>query len=110
MVRSAPRRVFQEMGEPVYTSPLHLATDLLRIYPQGRLAVTDAGKLVGVVRRDALEVADSGTTVADVMEEPMSVQAVDAVEDVLDMWKEFAPDPVPVVDEDGSLVGGLTLD
>ncbi|MFP5333281.1 MAG: CBS domain-containing protein [Acidimicrobiia bacterium] len=110
VVRSAPRRVFQEMGEPVYTSPLHLATDLLRIYPQGRLAVTDAGKLVGVVRRDALEVAESGTTVADVMEDPMSVQAVDAIEDVLDMWKEFAPDPVPVVDEDGSLVGGLTLD
>lgn len=110
VVRSAPRRVFQEMGEPVYTSPLHLATDLLRIYPQGRLAVTDAGKLVGVVRRDSLESADSGTTVADVMEAPMAVRAVDAIEDVLDMWKEFAPDPVPVVDEGGALVGGLTLD
>lgn len=110
VVRTAPRRVFQEMGEPVYTSPLHDATDLLRIYPQARLAVTDAGKLVGVVRREALEQAASGVSVADLMDEPVSVSVTSALDDARDVWKDFDPDPVPVVDDEGSLVGGIVLD
>ncbi|MDX1449532.1 MAG: hypothetical protein R3246_10780, partial [Acidimicrobiia bacterium] len=110
VVRSAPRRVFQEMTEPVYTSPLHDAQDLLRIYPQGCLAVSDAGKLVGVVRREALESAAPGVVVGDLMEKPVSVSTVDALDDVRDVWKEFDPDPIPVVGDDGSLVGGIALD
>lgn len=110
VVRSAPRRVFQEMGEPVYTSPLHYATDLLRIYPQSRLAVTDAGKLVGVVRREALEQAGPGVSVSDLMDEPVSVSVSAALDDVRDVWKDFDPDPVPVVDDVNSLVGGIVLD
>lgn len=108
VVRSAPRRVFQEMGEPVYVSPLHDAVDLLRLHPDGRFAVADAGRLVGVVRRDALELADPGVTVAALMEAPQSVDVTDALEDCEELWKEFAPDPLPVTDE-GALVGALTL-
>lgn len=110
VVRSAPRRVFQEMGEPVYTSPLHYATDLLRIYPQSQLAVSDAGKLVGVVHRDMLEKAGPGVPVSELMQQPVSVSVVAALEDVRDLWKEFDPDPVPVIDEEGALVGGIVLD
>ena len=109
VVRSAPRRVFQEMGEPVYTSPLHLATDLLRIYPQSRLAVTEGGKLVGVVRREALELAESGVSVSEIMDGPISVLVTAALDEVRDVWKEFDPDPVPVIDDEGSLVGGIVL-
>lgn len=110
VVRSAPRRVFQEMGEPVYTSPLHDATDLLRIYPQSRLAVSDAGKLVGVVRRDVLEQAGPGVSVNELMDEPVSVSVAAALDDVRDVWKDFDPDPVPVIDDEGALVGGIVLD
>lgn len=110
VVRSAPRRVFQQMGEPVYTSPMHDATDLLRIHPEGSLAVTDAGRLVGIVRREALELADPGVPVSALMEDPRSVDVMDAVDDAGELWKEFEPDPVPVTDEDGLLVGGLVLD
>lgn len=110
VVRSAPRRVFQQMGEPVYTSPMHDATDLLRIHPEGRLAVTDAGRLVGVVRREALELADPGVPVSALMDGPLSVDVTDTVDDVGELWKEFAPDPIPVTDDDGLLVGGLVVD
>ncbi|HSJ27085.1 MAG TPA: hypothetical protein VLB67_02675 [Acidimicrobiia bacterium] len=108
VVRSAPRRVFQEMDEPVYVSPMHDAIDLLRLHPDGRFAVADAGKLVGVVRRDALELADPGVPVSELMEDPHSVDVTDALEDCVELWKEFAPDPMPVTD-DGALVGALTL-
>lgn len=110
VVRSAPERVFQHMGDPVYVSPLLDAVDLLRVHRESRLAVADAGMLVGVVRRDALELADPGVPVSDLMEDPRSVNVTDAVDDVSDLWKEFSPDPIPVVDADGSLVGGLVLD
>ncbi|HVR32869.1 MAG TPA: hypothetical protein VMS74_09190 [Acidimicrobiia bacterium] len=109
VVRSAPRRVFQEMGEPVYVSQLHHATDVLRIHPEGMLAVTDAGKLVGVVRRGSLEIADPGVPVAELMEAPRWVDPADAIDDLRELWKEFDPDPIPVADEDGSLVGGLVV-
>ncbi|MEX2653740.1 MAG: CBS domain-containing protein [Acidimicrobiia bacterium] len=110
VVRSAPRRVFQHMGEPVYVSPLLDAVDLLRIHREHRLAVADAGRLVGLVRRDALDLAEPGVPVSDLMEDPRSVNVTDAVDDIGDLWREFSPDPIPVVDDDGSLVGGLVLD
>lgn len=110
VVRSAPRRVFQEMGEPVYVSPLHHATDVLRLHPAGTLAVTDGGKLVGIVTRDALEIADPGVPVADLMDDPRSVDVTDAIDDAVDLWKDFAPDPIPVTDDGVALVGGLLLD
>lgn len=109
VVRSAPRRVFQEMGEPVYVSPLHDATDLLRIHSEASLAVADAGMLVGIVRRAALELADPGVAVSELMEAPTSVSALDAVDDVADLWKEFDPDPIPVTHADGALLGGFVV-
>lgn len=110
VVRSAPRRVFQQMGDPVYVSPLLDAVDSLRIHRESWLAVADAGMLVGVVRRDALDLAEPGVAVSELMEDPRSVNLTDAVDDVGDLWKEFSPDPIPVVDGDGWLVGGLVLD
>lgn len=110
VVRSAPRRVFQHMGDPVYVSPLLDAVDLLRVHRESRLAVADAGVLVGLVRRDALELAEPGVPVSELMEEPRSVNVTDAVGDLGELWEEFSPDPIPVVDGVGSLVGGLLLD
>jgi hypothetical protein len=110
VVRSAPRRVFQQMGEPVYVSPLREAIDILRIHDEGMLAVTDVGKLVGIVRREVLEIADPGVPVSELMEEPRSVRADDSVEELAEVWKDFDPDPIPVVDDDGYLIGGLVID
>ncbi len=110
VVRSAPRRAFQQMGEPVYVSPLREAIDILRIHDEGMLAVTDAGKLVGIVRREALDLAEPGVPVSELMEEPRSVGAGASLDDVADIWKDFDPDPIPVVDDDGYLIGGLVVE
>src|SRR5690606_31517516 len=47
MVRSAPRRVFQVMGEPVFVAPMMHARDTLRIRNEATLAVAEEGRLVG---------------------------------------------------------------
>lgn len=110
VVRSAPRRTFQDMGEPVYVSPLREAIDILRVHDEDMLAVADAGRLVGIVRRKALEIADPGVSVSELMEEARSVTLDSAIEDAAEVWKEFGPAPIPVVDDDGGLVGGLILE
>lgn len=108
IVRSAPDRVFRFMGEPVYVSPLRLADDTLRIHSEGTLAVADAGRLIGLVRREGL-VKAGASPVASVMEEAMSVRVDETIAQARELEPEFGPDPIPVTDHDEYLVGGLSL-
>lgn len=108
IVRSAPDRVFRFMGEPVYVSPLRLADDTLRIHTENTLAVADAGRLVGLVRREGL--IEAGTRpVASVMEEALSVRQDETIVKARQLESTFGRDPIPVTDHDEHLVGGLSL-
>jgi CBS domain-containing protein len=108
IVRSAPDRVFQFMGEPVYVSPLRLADDTLRIHTENTLAVADEGRLVGLVRREGLIKAGTGP-VASVMEEALSVRLDETLHQARELEPAFGTDPIPVTDHDEYLVGGLSL-
>lgn len=108
VVRSAPRRVFKEMGEPVYVSPLHLASDTLRVRNESTIAVASEGRLVGLVRRDRLESAGDGV-VADIMDEPVSIDFTSPMAGVADLFPDWGAGPVPVTDAKNNLVGSLTL-
>ncbi len=108
IVRRAPERVFRFMGEPVYVSPLRHADDTLRIHTENTLAVADAGRLVGLVRREGL--IKAGTSpVASVMEEAVSVRHDETIVQARKLEPTFGPDPIPVTDHDEHLVGGLSL-
>lgn len=108
IVRSAPDRVFRFMGEPVYVSPLRLADDTLRIHTESTLAVADAGRLVGLVRREGL--VKAGTSpVATVMEEALSVRLDETIVQARELAPAFGSDPIPVTDHEEHLVGGLSL-
>lgn len=107
IVRQAPPRVFQRMGEPVFVGPLREATDILRIHREPVLAVVDSAKLVGIVRREALEIADPGVPVSELMEEPVWIPADATVAEAVEIAGSF-DGSVPVVDESGRVVGGFT--
>lgn len=109
VVQSAPRRVFQVMGEPVFVAPLLHAQDTLRIRSEATLAVAEAGRLVGLVRRSRLVELKPDTPVGDAMEDPVSIGQVEPVEAARALQPVFGPDPIPVVDDDYHLVGGLVL-
>ena len=51
--------------------------------------MVDHAKLVGIVRREALEIADPGVPVSELMEEPVSVP-VDAVVHPMPALRRFA--------------------
>ncbi|MFP3880961.1 MAG: hypothetical protein ACLFRT_02775 [Actinomycetota bacterium] len=108
IVRSAPDRVFRFMGEPVYVSPLRLADDTLRFHNERTLAVADAGRLVGLVRREGL-VKAGDSPVASVMEEAQSVKVDETITEARELEPTFGRDPIPVTDHDEHLVGALSL-
>lgn len=108
VVQSAPSRVFQVMGEPVFVAPLLHAVDTLRIRPESTLAVADNGRLVGLVRRSRLVHLTPDTPVGEAMDEPLSIGQVEPVEAARPLVSVFGPDPIPVVDDEDRLVGGLT--
>ena len=109
LVRRAPRRVFQAMGDPVFVGPLREAVDILRIHPQQVLAVVDRSRLVGLVTRDALHLAEPGAPVEAFMEPPVSILLDASLEDAEALRDRFGTDPIPVTDEEGRLVGSLTF-
>ncbi len=109
LVRRAPRRVFQAMGDPVFVGPLREAVDILRIHPQRVLAVVDRSRLVGLVTRDALHLAEPGAPVEAFMEAPVSVPLDASVEEAEALRDRFGADPIPVTDDEGRLVGSLTF-
>lgn len=106
MVRYAPPRVFQVMGEPVFVGPLHLAGDTLKLHQQSMMAVVENGQLVGVVRRGTLQTANPEAAVADLMEAPVAVRWDASLEEAGSM-DGIDGSPLPVTDGDGRLVGAL---
>jgi hypothetical protein len=107
VVQAAPRRVFQVMDEPVYVAPMLHAVDTLRIRPETTLAVAEEGRLVGLVRRERLASLEPDTPVGAAMEEPVSIGQVEPLTAAEPLRSLFGRDPIPVVDDDEHLVGGL---
>lgn len=108
IVGRAPARVYQVMTDPVFVGPLRLAGDILRLHREAVLAVVDRANLIGMVRREVLERAEPDTPVESLMQPAVSV-AIDATaEEAQAVAIELGAGPVPVVDEDGRLVGSLT--
>ena len=108
MVRSAPRRVFQVMEEPVFVAPMMHARDTLRIRSESTLAVAEGGRLVGLVRRSRLSELEPDTPVGQAMEEPVSISHTAAVAEAAPLLPLFGEDPVPVVDDPTRHGGGLS--
>lgn len=105
VVQQAPGRVYHRMEEPAYVSMHLLVGDALRVMDHGIASVVDAGKLVGLIHREALEGADPGVSVGDLMDDPVFLAVGDSYEEVERLTHLFDGAPIPVVDSDGRLVG-----
>ncbi len=107
VVQQAPGRVYHRMDEPSYVSTHLLVGDAVRLMEHPVAAVVDVGRLVGLVRRDALERGEPGVSVGDVMDAPVFLDVGDSYEEAERLAELFAGAPIPVVDGDGRLVGGV---
>jgi CBS domain-containing protein len=103
VVRSAPRRCFQEMSEPAGFGPEMSVTEALRLMDGTAALVVESGRLVGLVRRERLESAAGHITIGSIAEDPVFVHDADPIEAANEV-AAFAV-PVPVIDDQGRLVG-----
>lgn len=107
IVRAAPPRVFQVMEEPLFVSPLHLAGDGRLLHRDQRLAVVEAGKLVGLVDQEKLANAPASVTVDSLMEVARSLTPeMSLVEAAASLGEDG---PWPVVSHDGHMIGTYHL-
>lgn len=102
VVRDGPSRVFQLMEEPAYVSPLMTARDATLLFNAPQLAVVDDGRLLGMVSLWALAKAQPAALVGDLMFVVEPLSQTDPVPDL-----PAAGGAIPVVDDDGKLVGIL---
>ncbi len=107
VARSARERCFHRVEEAHsgVASP-HLGIgDAQRLVVRAAVPVAEDGLLVGVLRRSVLMAADTRAHVADVMEEPVSVHLTDDLDVAGAVAQSLDGAPVPVVDEQGRLIG-----
>ena len=106
VVRSAPPRCFQHMEEPAAMGTQMPAGEAHRLSSAAVVAVAEEGRLVGLVRRRALEAADPAAPLGSIMEAPIFALAEDALDVVPGLAAFLEGAQVPVVDGSGR-VGGM---
>jgi len=108
IVRSAPRRCFQAAG-PVTALGAEMRVSDAELIVDGRpvVPVAEAGRLVGIVRVEALVGYSPNATIGEVMESPAFVHVDDPVEDSAQVSRFLDGGAVPVIDRGGVLFGEI---
>lgn len=109
VVRDAPRRCYHAATDPagVAVGPRLTIADARRVIEHPVVPVSDEGLLVGVLRASALAAAPGNLPVAELMEAPVAVTAIEDVDAAADLMEFFEGGPVPVVDHTGQLIGTI---
>jgi hypothetical protein len=110
VVRDAPRRVFQHLVDASAIGIHTRAADALRLTDTPTVPVTDAGRLVGIVRRSTIEELDPEHEVGDVLETAPYVVTEDDLDSLGGLADFYERGPIPVVDRRGALIGMLPSD
>ncbi len=109
VVRDAPMRCFHGAVDEAVALGTELAVvDALRVVQEPAAPVVDGGRLIGMASRRALEDADAGATVGEIMGDPVFVYIDDPLADVEELAAFLDRAPVPVVDRDGRLLGSIS--
>lgn len=107
VVRTAPARAYQRLESSEVLAAELRVVDALRFSEGAVVPVAADGYLIGVVRRRALQRAGHGDTVRSVMEAPVSVAVDDPIDDLDQLRDALEGAPVPVVDDEGRLLGAV---
>ena len=106
VVSQAPRRVYQLMSDPDGVSPLLRAADARRVVTEP-VPVVSEGRPVGLFRPHEASGMATEATVADLMEEPLTVEATALVAEARSLMTGRDHAPLAVVDRRGDLIGCL---
>jgi hypothetical protein len=112
IVRNAPRRCFHasESAEGRALGPELTAGEARRLVTTPSIPVARDGRLVGVLRYDALETVSDDTLIGELMEAPVAVNPSEALGAIHEVSRFLDNGPVPVVDHRSRLVGLIHSD
>lgn len=112
VVRDAPRRCYHNTVSPtgVVISPHLTAADASQLVAHKAVPVADDGQLVGILRADALRNAPPNTRVSSIMEGPVAVVTSEPATAAHELSEFLTFAPVPVIDNEGQLVGVIPPD
>jgi hypothetical protein len=107
VVRSSQPKCYQSAVSPTpfALAPEMLAADALQVMVHPFAPVVSARKLVGIVRIEALVSADPGNPIESLIEPVVGLNRRDPIRVATFERDHLGPGPLPVIDEDGNLVG-----
>jgi hypothetical protein len=110
VVRSQPLRAYHRMSE-LEGLGRYLRVADARLIGRGPVhPVVDEGTLVGVVRDATLATADPEAEVGTVMEQVPFAGVFDALDELQGIEEFYDGAPVPIIDRQGRLVGGVSAE
>ena len=107
VVRAVPTRVFHSLVELDPIGPLMRAADAAAVTSEPVVPVVDEGRVIGRVDRATLETASPDTPVGDLVVAPIVIPADEPLAAVAQLSDALEGAPVPVVDDDNRLLGGV---
>lgn len=108
VVRAAERRCFHGVEELTAVGSLMQASDAIAVAMHPTVPVVEEGRVVGQVSIDDLRAVDGATPVGSLATTAVTAAADEPIETVAGLAASLGG-PVPVVDDDGRLLGGVTL-
>lgn len=108
IVRATDRRCFHSVTEMTAVGPLMQAADAAAITTSAVLPVVADGIVVGQVRVEDLQMADPHTPVGQLAETAITALADEPIGAITELAEALGGGPVPVVDDEGRLLGGVT--
>ncbi|MEN8239092.1 MAG: hypothetical protein ABFR53_07820, partial [Actinomycetota bacterium] len=107
VVRSSAPKCFQSAVSPTpyALAPELLVADALQVMTQPFAPVVSARKLLGIVRKETLASADPGSTIEASIERVTGLNLRDPLGVAAFEREHLGPGPLPVIDDDGDLVG-----
>lgn len=107
IVRHSPVRAFQRM-EPITGLGRYMrAREAGEAAAASVAPVCEDGKLIGIVRREALQKAAPDTEIGALMEPAPFTSVFEPLSDLIDVAGYLDHSLIPLVDKDGRLVGGI---
>lgn len=107
VVRAADRRCFHSLEELTPLGPLMRAADALAVMTFAVVPVVVDGRVVGQVRRSVVEDAPPDMPVGDLVETAIVAHADEPTAALGNLAESLEGSPVPVVDDDARLLGGV---
>jgi len=107
VVRQAPGRCFQLMEAAEAVGPELRVEDARRTLAVPTIPVVSDGRMIGILRVGDLDDTPGDATAGEVMEDSVSVYVDDLTDDLADLHRFLDGGPIPVVRDDGRLVGWI---